>query len=140
MEEIEEIIERYQKLNTEVKSMLTDYFNAWVGFDCMAYGKKWQREYFLTNSKLVENPYHMHFTHDKIMKRMQRSLKKKDNVFTEKDLEHMTKLEELVNYTNSQANKDNLTREVVHEVYTHLIPYLYGRKTKRELRRTKCQD
>lgn len=128
----EEIALRYQQLNPNVQSMLTDYYNLWLGLRLVADGNDNQREYGLASItaqiKEGREPFGQPVIYDRIIKEMNESLERKDDKYTEKDRTHLSELEELVNYANTSAKENKLYRETAKDIYSTLLVFLYGQE------------
>ena len=132
----EDIIDSYQGLNEKVKLQLADFYNHFLGLRMIAYGKDWQREFIFQQIQdsiyRHEAPFKTFFYRDHLDEIIKESLEKQDGEFAQIDLEHISKLNKMLEYTNQLANSKRLTRGVAKDIYDALIPYLYGRPSSKK--------
>ena len=99
----------------------------------LGYGEDWQREFVLQQIQdsinRDEAPFKTFFYRANLDEIIKESLNRQDGEFTQIDLDHVSKLNKMLEYVNQLANSNRLTQEIAKDIYDALIPYLYGRSS-----------
>lgn len=129
----DKIIGRYLQLNKAVRSMLTDYYNSFVGLNMLAYGNEFQfnyaKEICLEAIQQGRNPVNSrHVSRDRIDKDLEASLSKKDGLFSNLDVLHLKELDEIVDNLNREFREHDIKRQNSRTYYDAIVVYLYGKR------------
>jgi len=127
-----QIIERYPRLHERFKSSLTDYYNHFLGLQQIAYGTDSQRENSL---ELVEEDLARDkdaFCYPESLEDIAQRVESPLIDFSELDRVHIQELIILIDHANELAKSRRLARGDSQEIYSILIPFLYGKLDYRE--------
>jgi len=123
-EKNEDVIARYPHLHREVRSVLTDFYNLFIGLR-LHFGNDEQRE--IGNEIMDEilrdgrDPFPTyHFSQSRMLKDI-------ENELQTIDYDHLRELEEIIKHTNQLVREKRLTADVAKKINAILITYMYGR-------------